>query len=82
VDLNKNKFKFPRPLLHDPGLEMSFSGIKAAVARMVENRSQILDNSSQMTVVSYTNLVAREFSEAVTEVLVKKTMAAVEKFKP
>ncbi|HBC45167.1 MAG: putative tRNA threonylcarbamoyladenosine biosynthesis protein Gcp [Candidatus Collierbacteria bacterium GW2011_GWB1_45_35] len=81
-NLNKNKFKLPRPLLHDPGLEMSFSGIKAAVARMVENRSQILDNSSQMTVVSYTNLVAREFSEAVTEVLVKKTMAAVEKFKP
>jgi len=81
-DKYKNLFKLPRPLIHDPGLEMSFSGIKAAVARMVENRYQISDVRSQISDNNFRNLVAREFSEAVTEVLVKKTMLAVEKYQP
>lgn len=81
-ETNKNEFKLPRPLIHDPGLEMSFSGIKAAVARVVETRSQMSDLRFQMSDETFRNLVAREFSEAVTEVLVKKTMMAVEQFLP
>lgn len=72
--INKNKYKLPRPLLHDPRLDMSFSGIKAAVSRMVEGEGN-LDEVSK-------NIIAREFSEAVTEVLVKKTMMAVEQYQP
>ncbi|KKT40544.1 MAG: putative tRNA threonylcarbamoyladenosine biosynthesis protein Gcp [Candidatus Collierbacteria bacterium GW2011_GWA2_46_26] len=81
-DKYKNLFKLPRPLIHDPRLEMSFSGIKAAVARMVENRSQFSEANPQISEESFRNLVAREFSQAVSEVLVKKTMLAVEQFKP
>jgi N6-L-threonylcarbamoyladenine synthase len=83
---NKNLFKLPRPLIHDPGLDLSFSGIKAAVARMVESKEfrewsrpgRETEEDEEFTRC----LVAREFSEAVTEVLVKKTLMAVEKFKP
>jgi len=70
----KNLFKLPRPLIHDPRLDMSFSGIKAAIARMVEGEKDLTEKKI--------NIIAREFSEAVTEVLVKKTMLAVEKFAP
>ena len=79
---NFHKFKLPRPLIHDPGLEMSFSGIKVAVARMVENIYQFSDTSSQISDENFRNLVAKEFSEAVVEVLVKKTLMAVEKYRP
>ncbi|HCQ31009.1 TPA: tRNA (adenosine(37)-N6)-threonylcarbamoyltransferase complex transferase subunit TsaD [Candidatus Collierbacteria bacterium] len=78
----KNLLKLPRPLIHEPRLEMSFSGIKAAIARMVENRYQLLGISSQISDEKWVNLVAREFSEAVTEVLAKKTMLAVEQYQP
>jgi N6-L-threonylcarbamoyladenine synthase len=71
---NKNKFKLPRPLIHDPRPDMSFSGIKAAVARMVDLNGDL----SEVT----KNLIAREFTEAVTEVLVKKTLQAVEQYQP
>ncbi len=84
---NRNKFKLPRPLLHDGSLEMSFSGIKAAVARMVEGKEfgdWIPDQVRNDNNVEETKkcLVAREFSEAVTEVLVKKTLMAVEQYRP
>lgn len=70
----KNKYKLPRPLIHDHSLEMSFSGIKAAVSRMVETQSEL----DEMT----KGLIAREFSEAVSEVLVKKTLMAVAQHQP
>lgn len=79
---NFQKFKLPRPLLHDGSLEMSFSGIKAAVARMVESRSQMTDLRPQIADDEFVNLVAREFSEAVVEVLIKKTLMAVEMYHP
>ena len=47
---------------------MSFSGLKAAVARLDEGVDK--------------NLYVRDFSEAVTEVLVAKTKIALEKYKP
>ena len=84
---NKNLFKLPRPMIHDPGLDLSFSGIKAAVARMVESkefREWIPDQVGDDTNVDELrkNILAREFSEAVTEVLVKKTLMAVKQYFP
>lgn len=60
--------RLPRPLIHDDSLDMSFSGLKAAVARLGKNAEK--------------NLYIRDFSEAVTEVLVAKTKIALEKYKP
>lgn len=60
--------RLPRPLIHDNSLDMSFSGLKAAVARLEDGVDK--------------NLYIRDFSEAVTEVLVAKTKIALEKYKP
>lgn len=70
----KDKFTLPRPLIHDPSLEMSFSGIKAAIARLVENEKPLSEEKI--------NVIAKEFGEAVNEVLVRKTILAVEKYRP
>jgi len=68
------KYRLTRPMLNDGGFDMSFSGIKAAVARIMEN-NQTTNNEEKY-------VIAREFSEAVIDVLVKKTLLAVERFAP
>jgi len=74
IQKKTSTYKLPRPLLKDLSLEMSFSGLKAAVARMV-SEVETLDDDTK-------NLIAWEFLEAVSEILVKKTMMAVEQYKP
>ena len=72
----EKKNRLPRPLILDKTLDMSFSGLKAAVTRLFEDhRSSIMDNE-------YKKSMIRDFSEAVTEVLVAKTKITLEKYKP
>lgn len=70
----ESKFKLPRPLLNEDNLDMSFSGLKAAIAKIVTKLGKIDEETR--------DLLALEFSEAVTEIFVKKTMRAVEMYKP
>ncbi len=84
---NKDIFKLPRPLIHDPRLDMSFSGIKAAIARVVESKKYKgwIPDQAQNDINGddlKKCILAREFSESVTEVLVKKTMIAQEQYHP
>lgn len=66
--------KMPRPLINDNSLEMSFSGLKAAVSRLI-TEEKVLNIHNK-------DLIAREFSEAVSEVLVSKLNKAIEKYQP
>ncbi len=66
--------KLPRPMLSEDGLEMSFSGLKAAVAKKTEEIKSLGEEAKEA--------LAKEFSEAVVEILVSKTMRAVEKNRP
>jgi N6-L-threonylcarbamoyladenine synthase len=68
------KFKLPRPLLNEDNLDMSFSGLKAAISKIVTGLGNIDEETRDM--------LAWEFSEAVMEILIKKTMMAVEMYKP
>jgi len=68
------KLKLPRPLLNEDSLDMSFSGLKAAIAKTVTGLGEIDEETRDM--------LAWEFSEAVIEILIKKTMKAVEKYQP
>jgi len=61
----------PRPMLHDPSFDFSFSGLKTAVRRLVEGRA--LSESDRAA-------IAREFEDAATDVLFDKTRRAVEEF--
>lgn len=60
----------PRPMLHDPHCDFSFSGLKTAVMYYIKNRAELLDVDKED--------IAREFEDAATEVLWKKTVRALE----
>ena len=57
--------RLPRPLLHEDNYDFSFSGLKTAVKRLVENEKNKVE------------VVACEFENAVVDVLVEKTIKAM-----
>ncbi|MEY4747570.1 MAG: hypothetical protein RLZZ416_619 [Candidatus Parcubacteria bacterium] len=61
--------KLPRPMLNENSYDFSFSGLKTAVLRLTENR-QLTDDDKRA--------LAREFEDAAADVLVGKTLRAVE----
>ena len=61
--------KLPRPMIHSGNLDFSFSGLKTAVLYYV--RDNPLTNDTQRADI------AREFEDAVVEVLLKKTKEAL-----
>ena len=63
------QFRLPRPMLHSGGLNFSFSGLKTAV--LTATRTQVLDSVTRAD-------LAAEVQEAITEVLVSKSLAALQ----
>ncbi|MDO8514372.1 MAG: tRNA (adenosine(37)-N6)-threonylcarbamoyltransferase complex transferase subunit TsaD [bacterium] len=64
--------KLPRPMLNENNLDFSFSGLKTAVLRVLESSAPISDTLKKK--------LAREFEDAVADVLVAKTLRAVETY--
>lgn len=64
---------FPRPMIFDKNFEFSFSGLKTAVLKEVEDQ-EITEKMQQK--------YAAEIQEAIVDVLISKTLFAVNKFKP
>jgi len=60
---------FPRPMLHRPNFDFSFSGIKTAVLQYVEKVDKEIDDQHMAD-------IAASFQEAVVEVLTRKTLRA------
>lgn len=63
------RFTLPRPMLHSGDLDFSFSGLKTAVLTLVRQQDK-LDPQTQAD-------IALAFQEAIVEVLVKKSLAAL-----
>lgn len=70
----KFKIKLPRPMLKSDDFDFSFSGLKTAVLREIERQS--ITHNPKLT-----TYLAREVQEAITDVLVVKTLRAVKKYK-
>lgn len=68
----RDDIKLPRPMIGTDDYEFSFSGIKTSVLYLVQKLGE-LDEQTKCD-------IAREFEEAVAEVLVKKTKKAIEEF--
>ena len=68
--LTPNSFKLPRPMIHSKDLKFSFSGLKTAVLYMVEKIPNLTEEIKKE--------IAREFEDAVIDVLVSKTKTALE----
>lgn len=70
------RIKLPRPMIYEDGLSMSFSGLKTAVLQRIMNNDLRITNEDEM------RWLAWDFNNAVVEVLVNKTMEAVEAYRP
>ena len=64
------RVKLPRPMLHSRDLDFSFSGLKTAVVMLAKSRA--LDAQARAD-------IAAEFQAAIVDVLVAKSLAAVER---
>jgi|AntRauTorckE6833_2_1112554.scaffolds.fasta_scaffold00223_8 N6-L-threonylcarbamoyladenine synthase len=63
--------ELPRPMLHSNDLDLSFSGLKTAVRYAVAEKT-LTENE--------VNALARDFSDAVLDVVEHKTVAAIEQY--
>lgn len=70
----KSTMSLPRPIINDNLYDFSFSGLKTAVLREVQRR-KFLDNQFKID-------LAYELQEAITDVLVIKTLKAINDFSP
>ncbi len=77
------KFAFPRPLLGKESLDFSFSGIKAAVYRAVENAKETSNfklQPSNKEAQDFIQDVCASFQQAAVDVFVKKVTRALVKY--
>lgn len=83
--------KFPRPMTHSKDYDFSFSGLKTAVLYFVQNitKQSDLKISQAFPALGWDGTkitddikesISREFEDAVTDVLIKKTTRAIEEF--
>ena len=68
--LGSGNIKLPRPMLHSGDLDFSFAGLKTAVKKIVDANQPLTDDIKR--------IIAREFEDTVAEVLLRKTLEAVE----
>jgi N6-L-threonylcarbamoyladenine synthase len=75
-DKVKFKINLPKPMLNQDNFDFSFSGIKTAVLNILKNYHLSAINNQQ-----FNNYLAFEIQEAITDVLVQKTLRAAQKFR-
>jgi len=70
---NRKAFPFPRPMLHEPGDDFSFAGLKTSVRYFLEKNPGALDSSPRL------HDFCASVQAAIVEVLVAKTIRAAER---
>jgi len=73
----KSPFELPRPLMDRGGYDFSFSGLKTAVARLIETQAPPRDANGALPAEFVAN-VAAAFQEAAVDVLLKKAKRALD----
>ncbi|MFI5260626.1 MAG: tRNA (adenosine(37)-N6)-threonylcarbamoyltransferase complex transferase subunit TsaD [Candidatus Paceibacteria bacterium] len=63
-------YALPRPMINDATCDFSFSGLKTSVLYLLKDHPEVTEQTKQA--------LAREFENAVTEVLLKKTARALD----
>jgi len=66
--------KLPRPMINEDNLYFSFSGLKTSLLYFLKKINH------QSLSINHQSLIAYELQEAITDVLVKKTLKAAEKY--
>ena len=66
----KPKYDLPKPMLHSKNFDFSFSGLKTAVLTLVKKQPELTDTIKAN--------IAASFQESITEVLIYKTLKAMD----
>lgn len=74
------RIKFPRPMIHSKDFDFSFSGLKTAILYYIRDLPTGQAGNNPLT-EKMKSEIAREFEDASIEVLVSKTLRALEKYK-
>ncbi len=69
---------FPRPMIHNGNYQFSFSGLKTAVLYYVRNLLQ--GRTDQVLTDTEKQYIAYEFQEAAIDVIIKKTLRAMNEY--
>ena len=69
AESGKPKYDLPKPMLHSKDFDFSFSGLKTAVLTLVKNQPELTDTIKAN--------IAASFQESITEVLIFKTLKAM-----
>ncbi|MFH1030479.1 MAG: tRNA (adenosine(37)-N6)-threonylcarbamoyltransferase complex transferase subunit TsaD [bacterium] len=82
----ENKIKLPRPMIDSDNFDFSFSGLKTAVlymVRKIESEVSMLETDKHKPRLQKDVIpaICAEFQQAVTDVLVHKTIKAAKKYK-
>ncbi|MEN9338501.1 MAG: hypothetical protein RI945_226 [Candidatus Parcubacteria bacterium] len=72
------EFKLPRPMINSKDLNFSFSGLKTAVIYKIKK----LEEAKTLEREEIKNLIALDFENSVTEILLKKIKDAIEEYNP
>ncbi len=67
-------FSLPRPMIHSKNFNFSFSGLKTAVLYLIKKNKSLLSNEKFIQKVCF------EFQQAVIDVLIAKTLKAIEQY--
>ncbi|MBI2644317.1 MAG: tRNA (adenosine(37)-N6)-threonylcarbamoyltransferase complex transferase subunit TsaD [Candidatus Wildermuthbacteria bacterium] len=76
IQNTKYKIRLPRPMLHTKDYDFSFSGLKTAVLYDYQSRSPRERRSK-----AYIQAMAAEIQQAITDVLIAKTIRAAEEYR-
>jgi len=68
----ENKWNLPRPMINTDDFDFSFSGLKTSVLYKIKKLPELTDEIKKE--------IAREFEDAVVDVLISKTKKALEKY--
>jgi N6-L-threonylcarbamoyladenine synthase len=71
IEGNPSSYPFPRPMIRRPGCDLSFSGLKTAVAQTVLRMSPNLSHEQRAD-------IAASFQQAVVDVLADRALHAME----
>lgn len=66
------EYKLPRPMFHSKDFDFSFSGLKTAVLTLIKKQSELTDTIKAN--------IAASFQESITDVLIHKTIKAMNHF--
>jgi N6-L-threonylcarbamoyladenine synthase len=67
-----SEFQLPRPMMREDNFDFSFAGLKTAVRKIVDAHPDLSPEDKAA--------LAREFEDAVADVLVEKTLRAIDQF--